>query len=146
MKIKFLLPVFLFTIVGFGQVNYAKIDHIISSKIDSYKDDSEEFRFLQIVKKNFNKEGKVNQSNFKTNVGIAFVLSNESKNPEIYPAKFTQKNGLLNIASLKADKDASDDYVQKYLHKIESLGSTKIFRAMMQTEGKAEGKYLENKT
>lgn len=146
MKIKILLPVFLFTIAGFGQINYAKIEHIINSKIDSYKDDSEEFRFLQIVKKNFDKEGKVNQSNFKTNVGIAFVLSNESKNPEIYPAKFTQKNELLNISSLKADKEASDDYVQKYLHKIESLGSTKIFRAMMQTEGKAVGKYLENKT
>jgi tetratricopeptide (TPR) repeat protein len=136
-----------FVSVCFGQTKYSDIDGIVTSAINSYTEKSEELRFLGIVKNNFDKSHKINKEDFtKDNVGIAFVLSQGDEKPTVFPAKYSFDNELVNISAVNANEADIQDYVQKYLHTIEAIGSTNLFRKMMLAEVEAEGKYVENNT
>jgi len=79
-------------------------------------------------------------------VGIAFVISQGDEKPIIVPAKFSFENEMVNISAVNTNETDTQDYVQKYLHTIEKIGGTNLFRKMMLAEFEAEGKYVENKT
>lgn len=64
----------------------------------------------------------------------------------IVPAKFSHDNELVNISAVNAKEADMQDYVQKYLHIIETIGSTNLFRKMMLANFEAEGSYAESKT
>lgn len=137
----------IFSSICFGQNNYSEIDAIVKSAIDSYSKETEELKFLKIVKNKFDKSGKLSKDDFtKDNVGIAFVISQGDEKPLIAPAKFSYDNEKVNISAVNAKEADIQDYVQKYLHTIETIGSTNLFRKMMLSEFEAEGSYVENKT
>lgn len=79
-------------------------------------------------------------------MGIAFVISQGDEKPIIVPAKFSFENEMVNISAVNTNETDTQDYVQKYLHTIEKIGGTNLFRKMMLAEFEAEGKYVENKT
>ena len=47
----------IFSSICFGQNNYSEIDAIVKSAIDSYSKETEELKFLKIVKNKFDKSG-----------------------------------------------------------------------------------------
>lgn len=136
-----------FAVASFGQKNYSEVDAVVNATINSYSKKSEELQFLKTVNENFNKSGKMKSEDFtKDNVGIAFVLSRGAEKPIILPAKFSYDKEKVNISAAKAEDSDVQDYVQKYLHTIETIGSTNLFRKMMFAENEAEGTYSENKS
>ena len=139
--------ILIFTSNCFGQNNYSQIDDLVKSAINSYKKESDELKFLKIVKNKFDKSEKISKENFsKDNVGIAFVISKGDEKPVMAPAKFSYDNERVNISAINAKEADIQDYVQKYLHTIEKIGSTALFRKMMFSEFKAEGNFAENNT
>lgn len=140
------LLVLIFTSICFGQNNYSEIDNLVKSAIDSYTMESDELKFLKILKNKFDKSEKISIEDFiKDNVGIAFVISKGEEKPIIAPAKFSHDNEKVNISAVNAKEADIEDYVQKYLHTIETIGGTNLFRKMMLSEFEAEGNYVENK-
>lgn len=81
------------------------------------------------MKNKFENSGKMPLADFKkNNIGIAFVLSKEDDVPQIFPAKFSFDDEKVNISAVKTNKNDSDDYVEKYLNRMESIGSTAVFK------------------
>lgn len=129
----------------FAQKKYSDIESLVVNAIDSYENENDELLFLKILKSNFDYAKKLKESHLKkNNVGIAFLLSKED--PVILPAKYSYKDGKINTAIMEGSSEDTKDYVQKYLHKMETIGNTAIFKKMMQTQNVAKGIYEENKS
>ena len=134
-------------ISGFAQKKYSDVEHLVTNAIDSYQSESDELLFLKIVKNNFEESNKLKEKHLKkNNVGIAFLFSNGEEKPIILPAKFSSKNKKINASIVEGLPEEVEDYVDKYFHKIESLGSTAVFQKMMQMQKETGGNYAVSKS
>lgn len=128
-----------------AQKKYSSIQKYVDESVSAYSGENKAFEYLKILKNKFENSGKMPLEDFKkNNVGIAFVLSKEDNVPQIFPAKFSFNEGKVNISAVKTDKKDSDDYVEKYLHKMEAIGSTSVFKKIMFSNPDLNGQFEEN--
>ena len=141
-----LLLLLLISGIANAQKKYDEVDSYIKEAINSFKENTKEVEFLKIVKNNFDKAPKMVLSEFKkSNMGIAFVFSNETENPQIVPAKFSFEDEKVNISAINAKPELIEDYAQKYLYEMEKLGQTQIFKKVLMSDYEKEGTYHQNK-
>ncbi len=128
-----------------AQKEYSSIKRDVDVTVSAYPQEGKALEYLKIVKDKFENSGKMPLADFKkNNVGIAFVLSKEDDVPQMFPAKFSFNDGKVNISAVKTDKKDSDDYVEKYLHKMEAIGSTAVFKKIMFSNPDLNGQFEEN--
>lgn len=128
-----------------AQKEYSSIKRDVDVTVSAYSIDDKALEYLKIVKSKFENSGKMPLADFKkNNVGIAFVLSKEDDVPQIFPAKFSFNDGKVNISAVKTDKKDTDDYVEKYLNRMESIGSTAVFKKIMFADPDLNGQFEEN--
>lgn len=128
-----------------AQKEYSSIKRDVDVTVSAYSLEDKSLEYLKIVKSKFENSRKMPLADFKKNhVGIAFVLSKEDDVPQIFPAKFSFNDGKVNISAVKTDKKDTDDYVEKYLNRMESIGSTAVFKKIMFSDPDLNGQFEEN--
>lgn len=128
-----------------AQKEYSSIKRDVDVTVSAYSKEDKALEYLKIVKNKFENSGKMPLADFKkNNVGIAFVLSKEDDLPQIFPAKFSFNDGKVNISAVKTDKKDTEDYVEKYLNRMESIGSTAVFKKIMFSNPDLNGQFEEN--
>lgn len=135
-----------------AQEKYRDIQDKVKAAERVYSFNDPNYKFLYNIYKGFGRSDKLSLANLsKNNVGLAIVLSEPISGLVVYPAKYTFSNNKVNISAIRSKTTGGltedmIDYVQKYLHKIEEVGSTKLFRQLMSDKPKTEGTFTQNPT
>ena len=154
MKKIFLFNLLLISIFNpvLAQENYRDIQSKVRAAEKAYSFGDPNYKFLYKLSTGFGKSEKLSLANLsKNNVGVAIVLSDASSKLVVFPAKYTFDNNKINISAIRSKATGGltedmKDYVQKYLYKMEELGSTKLFRSLMSDKPKTEGIFTQNPT
>lgn len=136
--------------LALAQEKYADIQSKVKTATDAYSFNDPNYKFLRSIITGFGKSEKLTLSNFsKDNVGIAIVLSDLNAELVVSPAKYTFSNNKVNISAIRSKTTGglTDDmkaYVEKYLYKMEEIGSTKLFRSLILNKPETEGTFTQN--
>ena len=133
-----------------AQETYWNIQSKVKTAEKTYSFNDPNYKFLYAISTGFGKSEKLSLANLsKDNVGVAIVLSEPSSGLVVYPAKYTFDNNKINISAVRSKTtggvtDDMKEYVQKYLYKMEEVGSTKLFRELLSDTPKTEGIFTQN--
>ncbi|RZJ82130.1 MAG: hypothetical protein EOO20_24675, partial [Chryseobacterium sp.] len=135
-----------------AQEKYRDIQSKVKTAEKAYSFNDPNYKFLYNIYTGFGRSDKLSLANLsKSNVGVAIVLSEPGSGLIVYPAKYTFGNNKVNISTIRSKTaggltEDMKDFVQKYLYKMEAVGSTKLFRQLMSDKPKTEGTFTQNST
>lgn len=135
-----------------AQEKYMDIQSKVKTAEKAYSFSDPNYKFLRNMFTGFGKSEKLSLANLsKDNVGVAIVLSDLSSKLVVSPAKYTFDNNKINISAIRSKgtgglNEDMKEYVQKYLYKMEEVGSTKLFRSLVLNKPKTEGVFTQNAT
>ena len=133
-----------------AQERYTEIQSKVNAAAKPYSFSDPNYKFLRAILNGFGRSEKLSHANFsKDNVGVAIVLSDQNSKLVVSPAKYTFDNNKVNISAIRSKStggltDDMKEYVQKYLYKMEEIGSTKLFRSLMLNKPEPEGVFTQN--
>lgn len=143
---------FLFTTTLIGQVQYNDVQEVIKNTVALYNESQKDKDLLNTILANFNQSDKVNSEELKkTNLGICVVLNPEYSALLVAPAKYTYRNGKINLSAfrLRGTNKISNDmdaYVYNYQNDIKTLGESPFFLKLLQNNIDTDGTLTENET
>lgn len=135
-----------------AQESYQNSKVNVEKSLQEYSKSGKTNAELNTIISNFNGSEKIKAENLKKdNVGICIVLSEDNPDLIISPAKYTFEDEKINISAIGPQNpeelpDNMKEYVQKYLHEFETLGSNKLFQNLIIKRFPTEGTLTENKT
>lgn len=150
MKKIFILTFLFLSTAVLAQEKYTDIQGKVKAALKNYSTTDTNYKVLTTMLSNFEKAKKIGLSNFsKDNIGIAMVLSEEQPALLVWPAKYTFRNDMVNISAIRSKSTGglTEDmktYAYKYLHKMEEVGSTKLFRSLVFNKPQTEGTFTQN--
>jgi tetratricopeptide (TPR) repeat protein len=138
-QIKNILPFLFYFLVCMlsSQNDYKSIEAKINESIAKYSSSDENYTVFSTIHEQFKKAKRADKTMLsKDGVGIVAIIHQEKKNIELFPAKFSHSKGLINISALsKAENDPAtadmQDYIEKYLYRIEYVGNTETFKTLI---------------
>lgn len=151
MKNIIFLFIILFSVNNIAQKSFSSIKNKVLLEINKYNQSNSNYKNLKILFSEFQNASKISTDNFsKKNIGIAFEISQENIDLDVFPALLSSNESKVNLSAFrtKATGKPSEDmqiYVKKFMQRELDLGSTKTFRYLLNNSPTAEGIVSENK-
>lgn len=142
---------FLFVIIFFSTNSFSQkvIEEIVVTSLNKQDKTQPNFKNFERILQEFQKSNKIAIDFLKKDyIGVAFELSDENKQLDVFPARFTfddEKISLSAIRSKSTGKPSEDMllFTHKFINGDLDLGSTKIFKYILNNAPIAEGNYSE---